>query len=114
MNIIDNNNNNNSDNETQQQHQQHDNGEGEEKKEKQLLLIERITRMTTKSFMANYMSKFDEPYDRAKHFNRAQDVTQLAPGKKIATQKHPQVFDEEANLFLRRQWKEIMNTPPLG
>mmetsp|Transcript_61914 Transcript_61914/g.69338 ORF Transcript_61914/g.69338 Transcript_61914/m.69338 type:complete len:106 (-) Transcript_61914:36-353(-) len=84
------------------------------KKRKQLLLIEKIKRMTTKSFMAQYMSKFDEPYERAKKFNRANDLTQLASGKKIAMKKHPQVFNDQAKLFLKNQWKEVMNTHPLG
>jgi len=65
MNVIDNNNNNDNNSKTQ-------------------VLIVKITRMTTKSFI----SKFDEPYDRTKKFNRAQDLTQLAPGKKIATHKN--------------------------
>ncbi|OEU07205.1 hypothetical protein FRACYDRAFT_251542 [Fragilariopsis cylindrus CCMP1102] len=80
-------------------------------------LIAIIGSMTTKEYMSNYMSKFDEPYERACQLNRSADLSQLAPGNKIATKvqqkhHHPQTFNEEAQQFLINKWKESLT--PLG
>lgn len=75
-------------------------------------LIQNVTDMSTKEFMAQHMSKFDEPYERAKKLGRAGDLSQLAPGAKIAVSPHPQKFNDEANQFLADQWKQTMT--PLG
>ena len=68
--------------------------------------------MSTKEYMAQHMSKFDEPYERAKKLNRAGDISQLAPGAKIALQTHAQKLDDRAIQFLKDSWKESMQ--PLG
>jgi len=83
------------------------------------VIRELITRMTTKDYMAQYMSKFDEPYERAKHFNRSADLCQLAPGHKIRIetnaphthqkQQQQQQFSNEALEFLKAQWNKTMN-----
>lgn len=75
-------------------------------------LIERTVAMSTKEYMARHMSKFDEPYERAKALARAADISQLAPGAKVAVQKHTQTFDDRANAFLDEQWRSSME--PLG
>lgn len=73
-------------------------------------LIARTVSMSSKEYMAQHMSKFDEPYERAKSLRRAADISQLAPGAKIAVKKHVQKFDERANSFLEDQWKATMGT----
>ena len=80
------------------------------------VIRELITRMTTKDYMAQYMSKFDEPYERAKHFQRSADLCQLAPGHKIRietnapqTHQQQQQFSNEAHEFLTTQWNKTMN-----
>jgi len=75
-------------------------------------LVARTASMSTKSYMAPLVSKFDEPYERAKELNRAADLTQMAPGAKVALQPHTQIFDERAKIFLEDQWKATML--PLG
>eukprot|EP00536_Pseudo-nitzschia_multiseries_P005048 jgi/Psemu1/318549/estExt_fgenesh1_pm.C_910005 len=75
-------------------------------------LVARSVSMSTKEYMAKHMSKFDEPYQRAKALNRAGDVSQLAPGAKVALKKHDQSFDDRANRFLSDRWEATMK--PLG
>ena len=75
-------------------------------------LVERVAKMSTKESMAQHTSKFDEPYERAKKLGRAADLSQLAPGTKIALHPHPQTFNEEAKEFLWQKWNETML--PLG
>lgn len=75
-------------------------------------LMEKVDAMSTKEYMAQHMSKFDEPYERAKKLNRAGDISQLAPGAKIALQTHAQKLDDRAIQFLKDSWKESMQ--PLG
>lgn len=75
-------------------------------------LIQRVTQMSTKEYMAKYMSKFDEPYERAKQLGRVGDLSQLAPGAKVAVNKHQQVMDEQGLQFLQEKWEETMS--PLG
>jgi len=77
-------------------------------------LIERTRIYSSKQFMARHMSKFDEPYERAKSLNRAADVSQLAPGAKVALEYHQQTFDDRAIQFLEDQWKATMCREPLG
>lgn len=72
-------------------------------------ILTMIASMTTKEYMSKYMSKFDEPYERAMKLNRAADISQLAPGDKIATKQHEQIFNEEAKQFLSMKWNESMN-----
>lgn len=74
--------------------------------------IETVASKSTKDYMAQHMSLFDEPYERAKTLNRAGDISQLAPGAKVATQQHPQKLNEAAQSFLKAKWKETM--APLG
>ena len=73
-------------------------------------LVERAAAMSTKSYMARYMSKFDEPYERAKGLGRAADVSQLAPGAKIALKRHGQTFDERATRFMDQRWRATMGS----
>lgn len=75
-------------------------------------LVERVDSMSTKEFMAQHMSKFDEPYERAKALNRAGDISQLAPGAKVALKAHKQEFNENATKFFEDRWTETME--PLG
>ncbi|OEU14231.1 P-loop containing nucleoside triphosphate hydrolase protein [Fragilariopsis cylindrus CCMP1102] len=78
-------------------------------------LVSIIGSMTTKEYMSQYMSKFDEPYERACQLNRSADLSQLAPGNKIATvqqKNHPQTLNKEAQQFLRTKWNESLQ--PLG
>ena len=74
--------------------------------------IQTVASKSTKEFMAQHMSLFDEPYERAKRLNRAGDISQLAPGAKIALQQHSQKLNERARSFLATQWNETM--APLG
>jgi hypothetical protein len=74
-------------------------------------LIDEVAAMSTKDYMAGRMSKFDEPYERAKALNRAADISQLAPGAKIAVQTHPQKLDATATQFLEDQWRMHMEEP---
>jgi hypothetical protein len=74
--------------------------------------IDKVAAMSTKEYMAGYMSKFDEPYERAKALNRAADISQLAPGAKVALQTHKQTLDERATTFLEDRWRLQME--PLG
>lgn len=71
-------------------------------------LIRKVTRLSTKEYMGQYMTKFDEPYERAKKLNRAGDLSQLHPGAKIALATHKQSFDTEAKAFLDDMWKQNM------
>ncbi len=75
-------------------------------------LIQKVDSMSTKEFMAQHMSKFDEPYERAKALNRAADISQLAPGAKVALKTHQQTLNEKATRFLTNRWKDSME--PLG
>jgi len=75
-------------------------------------VMDTILKMSTKEFMAQHMSLFDEPYERAKHFGRAGDLSQLAPGAKIAIQNHSQILNTEAIQFLQDKWDYYMK--PLG
>ena len=70
--------------------------------------------MSTKDYMAqpHILTKFDEPYERAKKLNRAADISQLAPGAKVALGEHKQIMDKKATAFLEDQWQE--NMKPLG
>jgi Sulfotransferase domain len=74
--------------------------------------ILQVASMATKEYMAQYNTLFDEPYKRAKRLNRAGDLSQLAPGAKVALQSHTQVLNEQAQAFLSEQWKRTME--PLG
>ena len=74
-------------------------------------LVDEVAAMSTKDYMAGHMSKFDEPYERAKALNRAADISQLAPGAKIAVQTHPQRLDATATQFLEDQWHLQMEEP---
>mgnify|MGYP000281515627 CR=1 FL=1 len=71
-------------------------------------LIDKVATMSSKTYMAQFMTKFDEPYERAKELGRVGDLSQLAPGAKVVVQKHPQVLNEEAHLFLDEKWKQSM------
>ena len=75
-------------------------------------LVSQVTRMATKEFMAQHMSLFDEPYERAKRLGRAADLSQLAAGAKVAVQPHPQTLNDTAKDFLAQQWQQTMQ--PLG
>ena len=75
-------------------------------------LIDKVASMSTKEFMAEHMSLFDEPYERAKQLGRAADLTQLAPGAKIAVQNHPQTLNQAAEKFLTDRWDATLK--PLG
>jgi hypothetical protein len=75
-------------------------------------LVLKVASMSTKEFMAEHMSKFDEPYERAKQLGRAGDLSQLAPGAKIAVSPHPQTLNAAANELLADQWQQTML--PLG
>ena len=71
-------------------------------------LVQKITSMASKEYMAQYNTLFDEPYERAKKLGRAGDLSQLAPGDKVATKVHTQKLSEIAKAFLVKQWKENM------
>lgn len=75
-------------------------------------LVDRTAALSTKEYMAKHVSKFDEPYERAKELNRAADISQLAPGAKVATKAHKQTLDDRARAFLEDGWKQSME--PLG
>jgi hypothetical protein len=75
-------------------------------------LVQKVATMSTKAFMAQHMSKFDEPYDRAKELGRVGDLSQLAAGAKVAVASHPQTFTAAANAFLTTKWQQSMH--PLG
>jgi hypothetical protein len=75
-------------------------------------LVQTVASMSTKAFMAAHMSKFDEPYDRAKELGRVGDLSQLAPGAKVAVAPHPQTLNVAAQECLTNQWQESML--PLG
>eukprot|EP00527_Entomoneis_sp_CCMP2396_P002766 CAMPEP_0198146224 /NCGR_PEP_ID=MMETSP1443-20131203/28227_1 /TAXON_ID=186043 /ORGANISM="Entomoneis sp., Strain CCMP2396" /LENGTH=335 /DNA_ID=CAMNT_0043810111 /DNA_START=81 /DNA_END=1085 /DNA_ORIENTATION=+ len=74
--------------------------------------IQTVTRMSSKDYMANYNTLFDEPYERAKKLGRAGDLSQLAPSNKVATKVHTQKLNETADTYLAYTWKETM--APLG
>lgn len=74
-------------------------------------LISKVASKSTKEFMAQHMSLFDEPYERAKRLGRAADLSQLAPGAKIAVSTHTQTLDEAAKRFLSTRWQETMGGP---
>jgi len=71
-------------------------------------LIDRVVSLSTKDYMARHMSKFDEPYERAKKLNRAADISQLAPGAKVAVKTHKQTLDDRAQQFLEDRWSSQM------
>ena len=75
-------------------------------------LIDRVAAMATKEYMARHNAKFDEPYERAKALGRAADVAQMAPGNKVALQRHQQTLDARAEAFLGERWERQMR--PLG
>lgn len=75
-------------------------------------LISKVLSMSTKEFMAEHVTLFDEPYERAKKLGRAGDLSQLAPGAKVALQKHRQQLNGQAQEFLQEKWDETMK--PLG
>jgi hypothetical protein len=75
-------------------------------------LVLKVANMSTKEFMAKHMAKFDEPFERAKQLGRAGDLSQLAPGAKVAVSPHPQTLNAAANEFLADQWQQTML--PLG
>ena len=74
--------------------------------------VEKVLSMSSKAYMAQHNTLFDEPYERAKQLGRAGDLSQLAPGNKVATQEHPQKLNEAAQEFLTARWNESM--APLG
>jgi CRISPR/Cas system endoribonuclease Cas6 (RAMP superfamily) len=109
MDVIDNDNDNDNDNGVRVSVSSDDNNNEKQQQQQQQQqedLISIICSMTTKEYMSTYMSKFDEPYERAKKLNRSADIAQLAPGAKIAVQKHSQSFNEEAKQFLNNRWYE--------
>ena len=59
-------------------------------------MMDQVASMSTKDYMAQYVTLFDEPYERAKRLGRAGDLSQLAPGAKVATQTHTQKLNDEA------------------
>ena len=71
-------------------------------------LIDKVASMSTKEFMAQHMSKFDEPYECAKRLGRAADLSQLAPGAKVAVNPHNQAMDAAGIEFLDQQWRQTM------
>lgn len=75
-------------------------------------LIEKVTQQSTKQHMAQYMTLFDEPYERAKQLGRVGDLSQLAPGAKVAVNPHPQQLNATALQFLQDEWSQTMK--PLG
>jgi len=75
-------------------------------------LVGTVAEMSTKEYMARHMEKFDEPYERAKELGRAGDLSQLAPGAKVAVRRHRQTLTAEARRFLEDRWNECMS--PLG
>lgn len=75
-------------------------------------LMDKTLAMSTKAFMAQHMTLFDEPYERARTLGRVADLSQLAPGAKVAVQAHPQKFNDEALAFLQQKWDAHMK--PLG
>lgn len=75
-------------------------------------LMSKVLTMSSKEFMAEHLSLFDEPYERAKTLGRAGDISQLAPGAKVALHSHPQTFNDEALAFLQHKWETYMK--PLG
>jgi len=75
-------------------------------------LVQEVANMSTKEYMSQYMGKFDEPYERAKQLGRAADLSQFAPGAKIALNKHKQELDTNALEFLKDRWDQTMR--PLG
>jgi len=74
--------------------------------------IDAVCKYSTKEFMSKHNHLFDEPYERAKKLGRAADLSQLAPGKKIALSPHPQTFDANGLAFFHKKWTETMK--PLG
>lgn len=75
-------------------------------------MISKVSSMSSKEYMAKHNTLFDEPYERAKQLGRAADLSQLAPGDKVATKTHTQALNRQAQQFLADQWKETME--PLG
>ena len=75
-------------------------------------LTQKVTEKSTKEFMAKYVTLFDEPYERAKKLGRAGDLSQLAPGAKVAVNPHPQKLNADAQQFLQEEWDKTMK--PLG
>lgn len=75
-------------------------------------LVQKVVEKSTKQYMAKHVTLFDEPYERAKKLGRAGDLTQLAPGAKVAVDPHPQKLNQEALDFLQEEWDKTMK--PLG
>jgi len=75
-------------------------------------LVDKVASMSTKEYMANIITKFDEPYERAKELGRAGDIRFLAPGAKVVLGSHPQKINETATEFLDQEWDKTMR--PLG
>jgi hypothetical protein len=74
--------------------------------------VEKVCSMSSKAYMGQHNTLFDEPYERAKQLGRAGDLSQLAPGNKVSTQEHPQKLNDAAKDFLTEQWNQTMM--PLG
>jgi len=75
-------------------------------------LVQKVTAMASREYMAQYNTLFDEPYERAAKLGRACDFSQLAPGDKVATKVHTQTLNDKAEEFLAEQWQK--NLAPLG
>mmetsp|Transcript_38883 Transcript_38883/g.45301 ORF Transcript_38883/g.45301 Transcript_38883/m.45301 type:complete len:343 (+) Transcript_38883:144-1172(+) len=75
-------------------------------------LVHKVASMSTKEYMVKIITKFDEPYERAKELGRAGDIQQLAPGAKVVLGSHPQKINETATEFLDQEWDKTMR--PLG
>ncbi|CAB9525825.1 Sulfotransferase 1 family member D1 [Seminavis robusta] len=75
-------------------------------------IVDKVASMSTKQYMAQYVTLFDEPYERAKQLGRAGDLSQLAPGPKVATQTHTQQLNDTAKTVLQEKWNQSME--PLG
>jgi len=75
-------------------------------------LVQKVTAMASREYMAQYNTLFDEPYERAAKLGRAGDLSQLAPGDKVATKVHTQTLNDKAEEFLAEQWQK--NLAPLG
>mmetsp|Transcript_15949 Transcript_15949/g.30160 ORF Transcript_15949/g.30160 Transcript_15949/m.30160 type:complete len:93 (+) Transcript_15949:1-279(+) len=68
--------------------------------------------MCSKEFRGSHNDKLDEPYERAKELGRAGDLSQLAPGNKVAVKNHPQTLSCATKQWLKDRWQETMQ--PLG
>jgi len=75
-------------------------------------LLDKVASMSTKEYMVQYMSKFEEPFERAKQLGRAADISQLSPVPKVVVSPHPQKLNAAAIDFMDNEWREKML--PLG